>query len=130
MDGEPLFIHLGRSRVDSLPEPKVPEGYTLRPVRDESDADARAAAHRAAFSTQGYASLVTAGSYLQVMRALPYREELDWLVEAQDGTPVAFCLVWLDEHNRVAGLEPVGTAPEHRRRGLARAAMLSAVHAA
>jgi ribosomal protein S18 acetylase RimI-like enzyme len=129
VDGEPFFVHLGRS-LDHLPEPEVPAGYTLRPVRDESDADARAAVHRAAFSTHRHASRVTAESYLQVMRTWPYREELDWLVAAPDGTPVAFCLVWLDEHNRVAALEPVGTDPDHRRRGLARAAMLGALHAA
>jgi ribosomal protein S18 acetylase RimI-like enzyme len=128
VDGEPFFIHLSRS-LDNLPEPKVPEGYTLRPVRDESDADARAAVHRAAFSSQRWASQVTGESYLQVMRAWPYREELDWLVEAPDGTPVAFCLVWLDEHNRVAALEPVGTDPRHQRRGLASAAILGALRA-
>jgi ribosomal protein S18 acetylase RimI-like enzyme len=129
LDGEPFFIHLRRS-LDNLPELKVPEGYTLGPVRDESDADARAAVHRAAFSTQRYASRVTAESYLQVMRSWPYRAELDWLVETPDGTPVAFCLVWLDERNRAAVLEPVGTDPDHRRRGLARAAILGALHTA
>ncbi|WP_393165453.1 GNAT family N-acetyltransferase [Nonomuraea marmarensis] len=75
-------------------------------------------------------SKVTPDSYLQVMRAQPYRLELDWLVEAPDGTPVAFCLAWLDEHNRVAALEPVGTDPGHRRLGLATAATLAALHAA
>jgi ribosomal protein S18 acetylase RimI-like enzyme len=64
------------------------------------------------------------------MRTWPYRKELDWLVVAPDGTPAAFCLVWLDEHNRVVVLEPVGTDPDHRRRGLARAAILGALHAA
>lgn len=63
------------------------------------------------------------------MHAWPYRAELDWLVEAPDGAAVSFCLVWLDGHNRVGVLEPVGTAPEHRRLGLATAAMLAALHA-
>lgn len=126
----PFFIHLRRDLAD-LPEPKVPDGYTLRPVRDESDAEARAAVHRAAFSLPGLPpSKVTGESYLQVMRAWPYRTELDWLVEAPDGTPAAFCLVWPDEHNAVAALEPVGTDPGHRRLGLASAATLAALHAA
>ncbi|MDP9869767.1 MULTISPECIES: GNAT family N-acetyltransferase [Streptosporangium] len=126
----PFFIHLRRS-LDDLPRPRVPDGYTLRPVRGEDDAEARAAVHRAAFSLPGLPpSRVTADSYLQVMRAWPYRTELDWLVEAPDGTPAAFCLVWLDGHNHCAVLEPVGTAPEHRRLGLAGAATLAALHAA
>ncbi|MEU6711251.1 GNAT family N-acetyltransferase [Nonomuraea sp. NPDC046802] len=126
----PFFIHLRRD-LDALPEPKVPDGYTLRPVGGEDDAAARASVHRAAFSLPGLpSSQVTAESYLQVMRAWPYRRELDWLVEAPDGTPVAFCLVWLDAHNRVAVLEPVGTDPAHRRRGLASASILAALHTA
>jgi ribosomal protein S18 acetylase RimI-like enzyme len=126
----PYFIHLRRSLVD-LPEPRIPDGYTLRSVRGESDAGVRAAVHRAAFSRPGGPpSSVSADGYLRVMRARPYRAELDWLVEAPDGTPAASSLGWLDEHNRVAVLEPVGTDPGHRRRGLASAASLAALHAA
>ncbi|WP_248962362.1 GNAT family N-acetyltransferase [Sphaerisporangium perillae] len=64
------------------------------------------------------------------MRAWPYQAELDWLVEASDGSPAAFCLAWLDERNRAVALEPVGTDPGHRRLGLASAATLAALHAA
>lgn len=128
--GGPFFIHLHRT-LENLPEPPVPEGYTLRPVSGESDAAARAEAHRAAFSLPGLPPpAIDTESYLKVMRSWPYRAELDWLVEAPDGTAAAFCLVWLDEENRAAALEPVGTAPEHRRRGLATAAMLAALRTA
>jgi ribosomal protein S18 acetylase RimI-like enzyme len=128
--GGPFFMHLRRDLLD-LPEPHVPDGYTLRPVRGEGDADARAHAHRAAFSLPNLPpSKVTAASYRQVMHAWPYRAELDWLIEAPDGTPVSFCLAWLDDHNRAAVLEPVGTAPDHRRLGLATAATLAALHTA
>jgi GNAT superfamily N-acetyltransferase len=126
----PFFIHLRRS-LENLPEPAVPDGYTLRPVGGDSDADARARVHRAAFSLPNLpVSTVTADSYLQVMHAWPYRADLDWLVETSDGEPVSFCLMWLDQDNRVGALEPVGTAPEHRRLGLATAAILAALHTA
>lgn len=126
----PFFLHLRRN-LEHLPQPQVPDGYTLRPVRGEHDAEARADVHRAAFSPPDLPpSTVTTDDYLQVMRAWPYRTELDWLVEAPDATPVAFCFAWLDEHNRVAALEPVGTAPGHRRLGLASAATLAALHTA
>lgn len=129
--GGPFFIHLRRSLADLPQPPDPPAGYTRRCVSGESDADARARVHRAAFSLPGLPpSKVSGDSYRAVMRAWSYRSELDWFVEASDGTPVAFCLVWLDEHNRVAVLEPVGTDPAHRRRGLARATILAALHAA
>ncbi|GAA3939912.1 hypothetical protein GCM10023085_21740 [Actinomadura viridis] len=127
--GAPFFIHLRRD-LDGLPEPRVPGGYTLRPVRGPGDAAARAAVHRAAFSRPDAPSRVTGAAYERMMGVWPYRAGLDWLVEAPGGMPAAFCLVWLDEHNREAVLEPVGTDPGHRRRGLASAAVLGALRAA
>nr|WP_246401247.1 GNAT family N-acetyltransferase [Jiangella mangrovi] len=64
------------------------------------------------------------------MRAPSYRPALDQLVLAPDGSPAAAALAWLDERSGVAVLEPVGTAPGHRRRGLAAAAAHAALRAA
>lgn len=126
----PFMIHLDRD-MTQLPEPQLPDGYRLRPVQSKRDAETRSAAHRAAFSLPGYPpSRVSADSYRNLMEQFPYRPELDWIVEDHDGDAVAFCLVWLDEANQAVCLEPVGCHPEHRRRGLARAASLSALHAA
>ena len=125
----PFFVHMRRD-LRELPAPRVPDGYLLRPVRGAYDAMARAAVHRAAFSAPGAPSMVTSVAYERMMGVWPYRADLDWLVEAPDGTPTAFCLVWLDEHARDAVLEPVGTHPAHRRRGLASAAVLAALHTA
>jgi ribosomal protein S18 acetylase RimI-like enzyme len=127
--GGPFFIHLRRD-LAGLPEPEVPEGYVLRHVRGAADAMARAAVHRAAFSLPGAPSMVTSAAYERMMGVWPYRTDLDWLVEAPGGAPAAFCLVWLDERNREAVLEPVGTDPGHRRRGLAGAAVLAALRTA
>jgi ribosomal protein S18 acetylase RimI-like enzyme len=72
-------------------------------------------------------------SYRRVMQAWPYRPELDNVVVAPDGSFAAFCLCWLDEENGVGELEPVGTHPDHRRKGLAEAvcrAGLASLHAA
>ncbi len=63
------------------------------------------------------------------MAAWPYRADLDWIVEAPDGRFVANCLIWLDERNGVGELEPVGTDPQFRRKGLGRAVCLAAMHA-
>ncbi|MEU7689393.1 hypothetical protein [Microbispora hainanensis] len=75
----------------------------------DADVPRRAAAHRAAF----HPSRVTEESYHAVRRAWPYRPDLDWIAEAPDGSAAAFCLVWLDEANRAARIEPAGTAPGH-----------------
>jgi ribosomal protein S18 acetylase RimI-like enzyme len=119
------FDHMTRS-LDDLPEPRVHDGYALRGVRGEEELLARTESHRAAWEP----SRVVPASYRAVMRAWPYRAELDWVAVAPDGTFAANCLCWLDEGNRIVELEPVGTHPSHRRRGLAAAVCLAALKAA
>lgn len=114
------FHHLVRD-LDHLPQPSVPPGYEIRHVTDD-DIRRRVAAQRAAFT-----STMTEEKYGRLRRTWPYRETLDVVVEAPDGSFASFCLAWLDEENRAGELEPVGTHPEHQRRGLATAASLEAL---
>jgi ribosomal protein S18 acetylase RimI-like enzyme len=117
------FASMALDLRGGLPEPVLPPGFRARHVAGVEDLGRRAAVHQAAFSP----SRVTEESYANVMDAWPYRPELDWVAEAPDGRFAAFCLVWLDERNRVGELEPVGTHPAFRRRGLARAVCASAL---
>ena len=73
---------------------------------------------------------MTTTSYAAVMATPPYRADLDLVAVAADGTWVASCLAWLDAATGVALVEPVGCAPDHRRRGLAWAVSVAALHAA
>jgi predicted N-acetyltransferase YhbS len=106
----------------------VPEvsGYTFRAVHPD-EAAARAACHRASWSAT---SKVSTGAYERLMATQPYRAALDWVAVSADGEMVASCCVWLDEGSGVALVEPVGCHPDHRRRGLASAVSLAALHAA
>ncbi|MEU4829893.1 GNAT family N-acetyltransferase [Streptosporangium sp. NPDC023615] len=119
----PFQVRMSRDLSD-LPEPEVPPGFTMRHVRGEEDVAERVAVHRSAFAP----SSVTEESYRNVMRAWPYRPELDCVVEAPDGRLVAYCLIWPDALNGVGELEPVGTHRDFRRLGLARAVCLYALH--
>ncbi len=139
--GTPFFQHCHLDLDESLPTPDLPDGYRLRAVR-ETEAAARAAAHRAAWRPgrigrllvppidlgTGESGVTTAG-YAAVMSTWPYRHDLDQVVEAADGTLVAFALGWLDVVNGAGELEPVGTDPGHGRRGLGAAASLACLHA-
>jgi ribosomal protein S18 acetylase RimI-like enzyme len=126
-EGDELYTHA--RRLDGLPAPSVPDGYALRHVRLPDDLAARVAVHRTAFGSPERPSRVTEESYAAVAGWGTYREGLDWVATAPDGSFAAFCLTWLDEENRIGELEPVGTHPEHRRRGLATAACTAAMHA-
>jgi ribosomal protein S18 acetylase RimI-like enzyme len=123
VDG-PFMACLGRDLTDLPSLPQLPPGFTLRQVTWPGDADRRAAAHQAAF----HPSRVTAESLTRLAEAWPYRADLDLVVEAPDGTFATYCQGWLDEANGIGEFEPVGTHPDHRRRGFARAVCLAALH--
>jgi ribosomal protein S18 acetylase RimI-like enzyme len=114
--------HVGS--LAGLEQSAVPEGFVLRHVAP-ADLEQRVDVHRSAFAP----STVVPESYARVQAAPPYRHELDWVVEAPDGRFAAFALCWLDEENGVAELEPVGTHPDFRRLGLARAVSIAALRA-
>ena len=57
-----------------------------------------------------------------------YAEEGDLVVEAPDGSFAAFTMVWWSQDAGVGEFEPVGTHPDHQRRGLGRAVNLAGLH--
>ena len=106
--------------LGEIEEPALPAGYRLLTMREIGDVPRRVAVHRAAWEP----SRITETNYTDVMNTWPYRDDLDFVVEAPDGTLVASAIGWYDEANRVAEFEPVGTHRDHRRQGLGRALSL------
>lgn len=117
------YLYHTRALTD-LPEPVLPQGFTVRSVSAD-DLVRRVAVHQAAWP----GSRVTEQSYRAVMSAWPYRADLDWVAVAPDGSFAASCLIWLDEVNGVGLIEPVGTDARFRRLGLGRAVCLAALRA-
>jgi mycothiol synthase len=102
---------------------RLPDGYLVRGVRDADEFAARVAVHRAAFPP----SRLTVEKYERLLTVPHYRLEHDLVVEAPDGELAAFALGWLDPHGGVAEFEPVGTHPDHQRRGLARGLLTAGI---
>jgi ribosomal protein S18 acetylase RimI-like enzyme len=100
-----------------LPEPAVPDGYSLRTVAGPSEIPARVEVHRAAFAP----SKMTVEKYSILVGLEPYSYDLDSVVEAPDGSFAAFTMCWLDRAAGLGYFEPVGTHPDHQRRGLGKA---------
>ena len=106
-----------------LPVP-LAEGYTIRPLGDVDEHNARSWLSWRAFhpdepdeNHQGH------DWYANIQRAPLYRRDLDLIVVAPDGTHAAFCTIWFDDVTRTGLFEPVGTSPEHQRKGLGKALM-------
>lgn len=102
--------------LETIPAVHLPDGFTSGSLQP-GDADARAAAHRAAFES----TWMTAEAYRGVMDAPAYCRDLDTVIKAPDGRIAAFALGWLDGDNLAGEFEPVGTCPEFRGRGLGKA---------
>ena len=113
------WTQLNERDLIDVERPSLPDGFRFRDA-DEVEPEAVVQAHLDAWSPSSY----TVEGYQGVRRAPGYRGDLHVLVEAPDGTMASSAIMWLDEVNRTAEFEPVGTHPDHRRRGLARALLL------
>jgi ribosomal protein S18 acetylase RimI-like enzyme len=122
LEPDGAWMRVNERTLDRVEEPRVPAGYRVRTV-EAADYESRAAAHRSAFAPSRFRDDVYAG----VRASWPYRQDLDCVAEAPDGSIAAFSLAWLDELNGVGELEPVGTHVEHQRHGLGRAVNLFAL---
>jgi len=109
------------------PEYTLPEGYRLQSMADENDLERRRKAFGLGFNHPDPKDWPSLLANQELQRAPDYRRELDLYVVAPHGEFASFCIAWWDEYNRIAMLEPVGTVPEHRRKGLARAVVLEAI---
>lgn len=119
------WTQLNERDLDDVERPVLPDGFRFRTADETAPRDV-VRAHVDAWTPSAY----TLESYEGVRRTPPYRGDLHVLVEAPDGTMAASTIMWLDEANRTAQFEPVGTHPGHRRRGLARAMLLHGMHLA
>lgn len=102
-----------------IPEPTLPDGWTLRPIGGEHEANNRRAASHAAFRSKMNDS-IHLDRYLRFMRSPVYEPDRDLVAVAPDGRIASF-IVWWSDRSGVAQIEPFGTHPEFQRRGLGRA---------
>jgi GNAT superfamily N-acetyltransferase len=107
------WSQLNERDLAGLEQPVLPDGYRFLSA-DEAGPQAAVRAHVDAWAPSSY----TAESYEGVRRTPSYRADLHVLVEAADGTMAASTIMWLDEANKTAEFEPVGTHPAYRRLGL------------
>ncbi|AHC14925.1 acetyltransferase, putative [Salinispira pacifica] len=114
--------------LDSLPFtsdiPELPSSeFSIADGTRFSDS-IRGLAHGLAFGyySNNHASDNTAESAFRSMRSAPdYQDYLDLSILDTTGAVACFATFWYDRVNRIAVLEPLGTIPEYRRRGLAKA---------
>jgi ribosomal protein S18 acetylase RimI-like enzyme len=112
----------------ALPDsPSLPKGFRLQSMAEDNDLAKRCEAFGRGFNHPEPLEWPSLKSY-ELLQTMPdYLPEQDIVVVSPDGQFVAFCLIWRDQPNKLASLEPVGTHPDFRRLGLAREAIYEAM---
>jgi ribosomal protein S18 acetylase RimI-like enzyme len=100
--------------------PELPGGFEMISLTPAL-ADAHVALHRAAWSRPNTPSSYDRRQHDAVVAMPDFRYELVPIVRAADGTLAAYCMSWWDERWASVEIEPLGTHPDYRRLGLARA---------
>jgi len=112
---------------EEISEPVLPEGFRIQSMVDENDIEKRRKAFGRGFNHEDPIEWPSTFSYQELQKAPDYRPELDLYIVAPDGEYASFCIVWWDQINRLATLEPVGTVPDYRRMALGRAVVLEGI---
>jgi len=105
--------------------PDLPPGYSIATV-NKHEAGKRAAVSHAAFES-GKGIEEYTENYRRFMDSPVYDPEMDLVVVAPEGRFAAFCLCWADKETKSGYIEPFGTHPEYRRRGLGKALLRTAL---
>lgn len=118
---------LVRLLADSVPEPRLPPGFRLRHVLGEHEVEQCVDLHRAAFGTQN----MTVEIRRSIMQEPDYDPKGDLVIEAPDGTLVAYCICSIHpeenaQRKRAWGYtDPIGVRPAFQGQKLGKAILLS-----
>jgi GNAT superfamily N-acetyltransferase len=105
-----------------IPDVLVAPGYSVRSLGDVDELPARSWASWRAFHPNEPDERYEGWTWYHNIQRMPlYRRDLDLVAVAPTGEIASFCTIWYDDVTRGAYYEPVGTVPEHQRRGLAKA---------
>ena len=115
--GDLTGSHNGVTNVGGATGPHSwPEGVSVSRA-DEHPAAAWVAVHRAVWPD----STLTVAEREATTRTWPYDARFDLVAATPDGTVVGYVTGWLPPGGSTGQLEPVGTLPDWRRRGVSRA---------
>jgi ribosomal protein S18 acetylase RimI-like enzyme len=116
--GDPAFCYTTRSLLEDIPASILPDGFTMRSVAGDDEAEEVQAVHAGSFG-----SIWQPGEYLNVMRTPGFHVDRELVMVAPDGRFAAFLIYWIDHVSKSGLFEPVGCHQDFQRLGLSRALM-------
>ncbi|NQE37728.1 GNAT family N-acetyltransferase [Microcoleus asticus] len=128
------FYRMARSLSEPIPEPHFPEGFALRQFPGEQDAEAWVEMFNQSFIDHWNHHNLTVDQFKHELAKPDYRNDLDLIAVADDGTFVSFCYCEIsvqkcDRTGRNEGwIGCLGTRRGFRKMGLGRAMLLAGLH--
>jgi mycothiol synthase len=101
------------------PKPSLPPSFQVRSMAEYGDSKARIDLENSVWG-----ATLDEAWFKGKSSAPSYSPHLDLVAISPDGKLAAASLVWLYPENKTAEIDPLGTHPDYRRRGLARALVL------
>ena len=128
------FCRMARSLSEPIPEPHFPEGFALRQFPGEQEAAAWVEMFNQSFIDHWNHHDLTVDKFKHELAKPDYRNDLDLIAVADDGTFVSFCSCEIsvqqcDRTGRNEGwIACLGTRRGFRKMGLGRAMLLAGLH--
>ena len=128
------FCRMARELSEPIPEPHFPEGFALRQFPGEQDAAAWVEMFNQSFIDHWNHHDLTVDKYKHELAKPDYRNDLDLIAVADDGTFVSlcYCQISVEECDRTGRNEGwiacLGTRRGFRKMGLGRAMLLAGLH--
>ena len=101
------------------PRPALPPGFAVKSLAEGGNIAGRIHTEALTFRSEA----INAAWYQGKSSAPGYAPAWDWGLTAPSDEWVAFALAWPDSEYGVVEIDPVGTHPDHRRRGFAQAVL-------
>jgi mycothiol synthase len=120
-----LEVYMQRTLDEPIDEPRLADGYIIRPLDIEKDLYQRAGVQSDAFSGQPEPGEWAIENTRRFYRWYEGRSDLDLVAVSTTGEIASFALFLIDSCTLVGELDPVGTRSSHQRRGLSKAVLLS-----
>jgi mycothiol synthase len=125
------FFKMARDLKEPLPEPQLPEGFTLRHARGEEDFEPWVEMFNQSFIDHWNHHPMTVEQHKHWLQSPKYNPERNLIAVAPDGTFAAFCFCWIDPddnaHRDVSEgwIDILGTRRGFRKIGLGRAMLIA-----
>jgi ribosomal protein S18 acetylase RimI-like enzyme len=118
------YVIVFNRSMQSIAEPRLPEGFSIRPLGGNDEVHHYVNLHRSAFDS----TFMTDAWRQRTLAAPLYNPALDLVAVAPDGRLAGFIICWFQPQLKMAQIEPMGVHPDFQHLGLSQALIHESFH--